>query len=375
MKLKLYMILTLCTLLFCGCATDAPLEKTVDISSGLQTSAYPEKSTGLPIRFSERSMDEFSFEAFCYELKDGETIRYRGEILDYEIRSKLWEIICMQEESEVFEGGRSDSSTNLVLTDKKTNTKYYVGYSIWYANPEDEGGPNCFLVAGSDGVYVRYAAIEYTDEMLFVSDVYKNLLMQGVKKPENIVNDTSFLIQEESSDTSEHTVINARPVFVYIFTRNHGLFSTSTGTLIDSLGYEYSFMPDELYQYGSADMDTGEILLYMHQNGLLTQTGKVNVNTIRSSIKHARKIDKNVGYDYHEGIISDIYRKLNMFSRSYLHFFDEKTSELILLEENDKYLDDTNAKIMMRYYDYTQGNYYTYDGIPSLIKDLKWLLY
>ncbi|MBR4102140.1 MAG: hypothetical protein IKK51_09730 [Oscillospiraceae bacterium] len=219
MKLKLMTCLALSALLLCGCETDAPLES-IETSANILSETLEDTNISKkdPIRFSERDMEDFIFEASCYETRDGETIRYRGEILDQTICKGLWEIICMQETMQVYEGGSCSSCTDLVLTDKVSNEKYYVGYSIWYENPENEGGPKCFVVSGADCGNVCYEAIEDTDDMLFVSDVYKNLLMQGVKTPENIVYG-SYVIdntESEQSTTETNAVHSARPVLANI---------------------------------------------------------------------------------------------------------------------------------------------------------------
>ena len=387
MKLKLMTCLALSALLLCGCETDAPLES-IETSANILSETLEDTNISKkdPIRFSERDMEDFIFEASCYETRDGETIRYRGEILDQTICKGLWEIICMQETMQVYEGGSCSRCTDLVLTDKVSNEKYYVGYSIWYENPENEGGPKCFVVSGADCGNVCYEAIEDTDDMLFVSDVYKNLLMQGVKTPENIVSDAFDRIEKETeqSYSSDDMFSSPRPVIVNIEMQHGCLFSIEKATLIDSLGNVYSFAPSDYNSYQSQFNNTAEILVYLYENTKLTPTDKVNENTIKKCMEHGSLISRNAYYTREESdnnsfvqnYFEEIAIKTSNWSSDSLYYIEEKTLKPKLLMDsgyNKKYLHDPNAKIIRRYFEYTQGNYHTYTGIISIIEDLKWI--
>lgn len=352
MKLKLLICIALSALLLCGCATDLPLEST-EISANILSE--PLENTNIskkdPIRFSEREMEDFIFEASCYETRDGETIRYQGEIHDQSICNGLWEIICMQEAMQIYEGGSCDSSTDLVLTDKATNEKYYVGYSIWYENPENEGGPKCFVVSGSNCGTVCYEAIEDTDDMVFVSDVYKNLLMQGVKTPENVIRETSVAENNEieNGNTEINMDLQARPVLARIRS-NYAWGLQYEGTLIDSEGYIYSFdlsnRSDLLQSWG----DEGKMLTHLYYNNMLMPVDTINKNTIEKIQSLGRKVAASANMNS-DGFAYDM-------GQDSLYLFDEDSSELILLSstgDNICQLQDKNAKKIVKLYNRIMG--------------------
>ncbi len=92
---------------------------------------------------------------------------------------------CMEEFT--FEGGSSGSSFNLVLTDRETGEKTYVGYTIWYANPENEGGPVCFCVSGASGGTICYVEAEDMQTETYLRDTFNALVLEGIRREENIV--------------------------------------------------------------------------------------------------------------------------------------------------------------------------------------------
>lgn len=352
MKLKLLICIALSALLLCGCATDLPLESTetsADILS--ETSDTIDNSQINLISFSEHEMNDFIFEASCYERVDGQQIRYQGEIVDPTICEDLWKIICMQENMPVYEGGSCNSSTDLILTNKETKERYNIGYSIWYENPENEGGPKCFVVSGSNCGTVCYEAIEDTDDMVFVSDVYKNLLMQGVKTPENVIRETSVAENNEieNGNTEINMDLQARPVLARIRS-NYAWGLQYEGTLIDSEGYIYSFdlsnRSDLLQSWG----DEGKMLTHLYYNNMLMPVDTINKNTIEKIQSLGRKVAASANMNS-EGFAYDM-------GQDSLYLFDEDSSELILLSstgDNICQLQDKNAKKIVKLYNRIMG--------------------
>lgn len=170
------------TFLLSGCARDLPLESTISLETALPTEPLEE------IAFSDRNMDDFRFESVCNVLENGSYSRYSGEIIDEEIKSQLWEMLCEQEQMDTYQGGSWGGGMELRLTDKKTGEFFTVGYTIWYAQPDHEGGPTCFVISGSScGIACYYPIDEDTNPEIYASDRFEALLTEGVKREENLV--------------------------------------------------------------------------------------------------------------------------------------------------------------------------------------------
>lgn len=183
-----FAVLAMLLPLLCGCS--GMREESADLPSEtiVPSAAASQSAVDKPAeKLSERRMEEFIFEGGGYEITDGVHTNYYGEITDEAIRQQLWDIICTQEEQDVFEGGSSGSSFSLVLTDRETGEKTYVGYTIWYANPEEEGGPSCFCVSGASGGTICYAEAEDMQTETYLSDTFNALVLEGIRREENIV--------------------------------------------------------------------------------------------------------------------------------------------------------------------------------------------
>ncbi len=176
--------LTLPLLLFvflCGCQRDLPLESTISLEVDFPTKALKE------IAFSEWSMDDYRFETTCNVLTDGAYTRYSGEITNENIKAQLWEILCKQEKMDLYHGGSWDGGNVLKLTNKRTGETFTAGYTIWYAQPDHEGGPTCFVISGSScGAACYYPLDDGEDWDVCVSEQFEKLLAEGVKTEETI---------------------------------------------------------------------------------------------------------------------------------------------------------------------------------------------
>ena len=183
---KQFLMITLTgCLLLSGCGNTT---KTVETSSekelltetiqGLETHA--ESSEKAIQKLSERNMDDFIFSG---EYFVDDQHYYRGEIIDEAVKNGLWDLVCSQEDESVIEGGTASIGRGscLMLTDKKTEEIFYIGYAIWYSSPEVCGGPLCFIIASSTGEKVYYGTGRED------TDIFDNLMTQGVVCEENII--------------------------------------------------------------------------------------------------------------------------------------------------------------------------------------------
>lgn len=131
-------------------------------------------------RFSERNMEDF---AFAGEYFVDDKHHYRGEIIDEGVRNDLWNLVCSQEKESVIEEGTATigAHSRLILTDKKTEENFYIGYDICYLSPEEDGGSGCFIITSSTGEEVYYYEVHENE------NIFDNLMKQGVVREENIV--------------------------------------------------------------------------------------------------------------------------------------------------------------------------------------------
>lgn len=176
-------------LLLSGCGNTAkvvqnPSEENTDLSSEVMQSS--EKQTELPVaetsKLSERNMEDFAFAGECFVETDNQYTYYRGEIIDENVKEALWNLICSQEKEPVFEGGTASIGGNaVILTDKTTEEVIYIGYNIWYASSELDGGPYCFIIGGSARKRAYYHWIQGEDI------IFEQLIKQGVVREENVV--------------------------------------------------------------------------------------------------------------------------------------------------------------------------------------------
>lgn len=183
--MKKYVILSLLlSMLLCGCQRDLPLESTISLEVDFPTEPLKE------INFSAWNMEDYRFETTCNVLEDGVYTRYSGEITDESIRSQLWEIICRQERMETYHGGSVGGGTQLILTDRRTGESFTAGYTIWYENPDHEGGPSCFVISGSScGTAYYYPMDDDADQEITAADHFETLLIEGVKREENLLSE------------------------------------------------------------------------------------------------------------------------------------------------------------------------------------------
>lgn len=178
---KRLLFLVLLPLMLCACAEDLPQESIV-LETSLPTEP-PEKIT-----FSAQNMEDFRFETTCSILENNVYSRYSGEIIDEDIKSQLWEMLCAQEQMDTYQGGSCGGSTQLLLTHKRTGKTFSAGYAIWYAHPDHEGGPICFVISGSScGTVCYYPVDDAADPEVFASERFEALLAAGVKREENLV--------------------------------------------------------------------------------------------------------------------------------------------------------------------------------------------
>ncbi len=175
-------------LLLCGCARELPLESTIPAPPEISFPTEPLTK----VAFSEWNVEDFRFEATCNVTEDGVYTRYSGEIIDEEIKSQLWEMLCQQEQMPTYQGGHSGSGGgDLVLTNKRTGEQFFAGYGIWYENPDVEGGPTCFMIYGSSCVRACYYPIDHAEDWeITASEQFEALIAEGVKREENRVQTT-----------------------------------------------------------------------------------------------------------------------------------------------------------------------------------------
>ncbi len=143
-----------------------------------QPTEQPDVKTQL---LSERNMKDFKFEGECSVRKGEKYIKYQGEITKESVKNDLWNLICKQEKEECYQEGTIGGGLKLKLTDKATGEVITVGYTIWYEQPEVDGGSICFVVSGvnTEG---RYHISQNEREQKF-----DELIEEGVVCDKNMV--------------------------------------------------------------------------------------------------------------------------------------------------------------------------------------------
>lgn len=135
----------------CGQKTDSNVNKA---TAGAESIGQTDAKTQL---LSERNMEDFKFEGECYIQKDEKPIKYQGEITKESVKKDLWNLICEQENADCYQRGTIGGGLKLKLTNQTTGEVINVGYTIWYGQPEVDGGPSCFVISGAniEGKYYR----------------------------------------------------------------------------------------------------------------------------------------------------------------------------------------------------------------------------
>ena len=173
----------ICTLLFVfyGCGKETKSDANVNkATAGAEPAKQPDTKMQL---LSERNMEDFKFEGECYIHEEEKTIRYQGEITKDSIKKSLWNLICEQEKADCYQGGTIGGGLKLKLTNQTTGEVINVGYTIWYEQPEIDGGPTCFVISGENVEGGYYRPLNSNEQK------FDELIEEGVVCDENIVED------------------------------------------------------------------------------------------------------------------------------------------------------------------------------------------
>ncbi|MCC8068220.1 MAG: hypothetical protein LIO71_00400 [Ruminococcus sp.] len=187
MKRTLLIILSgIILLTSCGAKTDTTSDTSKDslnINVGSSSANLGDSSLKFNDKISDYSISNFDFSAYFYDyysntVHEPTRNKYRGEILDENIKKQLWEMISNYEEGVPIEGGSVGGSdcAELYLTDKNTGKIYTIYFSIWYASPELEGGPMVISING-----------DYYGEITGDSDMFYSMIGEAIMKDENLI--------------------------------------------------------------------------------------------------------------------------------------------------------------------------------------------
>ncbi len=323
MKKMTLSLMTLWTVLLCGCARDLPVESTISLEVD-----FP-METLKSIVFSECHMSDYTFTAACKVQEDGVYKRYSGEIIDDKIKTQLWDILCRQEKMQTYQVGRWGGGGDLVLTDKHTGETFNVGYGIWYEKPENEGGPSCFVISGSSCGTACYYSIDSENR-------FEELLIEGVKRDEN-------LTHQESIETNGYT--KSAIVLVSVYMNRTEEFQYN-GEVIDLEGnvftFDFSDHPDQSISWEEA----GQKLYELYEECELKHIGTVNAEVIEKCWIHGTAVDS-------EALMKEEHSAYGM-GQCTLCLFDIETGTLIPLHSTGDYhreLQDDAAMEIVKLYD------------------------
>lgn len=252
-------------ILLSGCVRDLPLESTISLEVDFPTEPLKE------IAFSKWNMEDFRFETTSSVQENGVYARYSGEIVDEEIKSQLWDILCRQEQMGTYQGGSWGGGMELRLTDRRTGESFTAGYTIWYETSEVEGGPACFVISGAScGTACYYPIDKDTDPEIYASNRFEALLAEGVKREEN-------LIAQKELETD--VFFTGTIVLAEVYSNWADGFDYY-GTVIDLEGNVFSFDfsddPDQAILWEEA----GLLLYEKYENAELDHVGNVDKDMI-----------------------------------------------------------------------------------------------
>lgn len=188
---RILKICVICTIVFTlyGCGQETNLDSsasntTVEPQPIEQPSVEPQPTEQPVVKtqlLSERNKEDFKFEGECSVQTEEKYIRYQGEITKESVKKDLWNFICEQEKEECYEEGTIGGGLKLKLTDKATGEVVVVGYTIWYGQPENDGGPICFAVSGVNTERRYYKSPNESEQR------FDKLIEEGVVCDKNIV--------------------------------------------------------------------------------------------------------------------------------------------------------------------------------------------
>lgn len=187
MKRIFTMCIIMCTLSFslygCGKGTksDSNVKKDTAGTVPTERSESTEQTDVKTQHISDGNMEDFKFEGECYIQEEGKPIKYQGEITKESVKKDLWNLICEQEKADCYQGGTIGGGLNLKLTNQATGEVINVGYTIWYEQPENDGGPTCFVISGENVEGGYYRPLNSNEQN------FDELIKEGIVCDENIV--------------------------------------------------------------------------------------------------------------------------------------------------------------------------------------------
>lgn len=196
-------------------------------------------------KVSDYEMSDYEFSAWFYDYYGNNTHeptlnKYQGTIQDEDIKKQLFDLVCNYETTIPFDNGSIGGSdcAELYLTNKSTGEKFAIYFSIWYASPELEGGPEVINIHGN-----------YYGTCTGDSDTFYSLIGEAIMKDENL--QTNQTTTKNNVD-NQLTKYDRRSEIILISQyingawdyQNYGYFVTIYGDV-----YEFEFSNSDTEEY------------------------------------------------------------------------------------------------------------------------------
>lgn len=247
-------------------------------------------------KVSDYEMSDYDFSAWFYDYYGDTTHeptlnKYQGTIQDEDIKKQLFDLVCRYETAIPFASGSVGGSdcAELYLTNKSTGEKFAIYFSIWYASPELDGGPEVMNIHGN-----------YYGACTGDSDTFYSLIGNAIMKDENLISLGN--LQTNQTTTSENNVDNqlikydrrSEIILISQYTNwaeeylNHGYFVTIYGDV-----YEFDFSNSDTEEYMFPNEKT-DFLAYLED---IMEEGEISRFEDVSNIPYLlQEVDANSGW-------------------------------------------------------------------------------
>lgn len=245
-------------------------------------------------KVSDYEMSDYDFSAWFYDYYGDSTHqptwnKYNGTIQDENIKKQLFDLVCQYETGIPIDGGSVGGSdcAELYLTNKSTGERFAIYFSIWYASPELDGGPEVMNIHGN------YYGAETGD-----SDIFYSLIGQAIMKDENLTSLGNLNTQTTTSEVNNQLTKEDRRSEIMLISQytnwaeeyqNYGYFVTIYGDV-----YEFDFSnSDTENMFPNEKTDFLTELVNMMEEGQISRFENVNVSGIPYLLP---EVDANGGW-------------------------------------------------------------------------------